>query len=86
MPDFPVLYRILLYCLVNIHPQAGKDDVRGEGCNAGGAHDNLREGGGLEDAGGEEALYCPIVCQAPPPHPPSPPSYCSNVYGRGQNV
>ena len=35
---------------MNIHPQAGKDDVKGEGCNAGGAHDNLREGG-LEERG-----------------------------------
>ena len=26
---FSVLYRIFPYCLVNIHPQAGKDDVRG---------------------------------------------------------
>ena len=38
----------------------------GRGCNEGGAHDNLRERG----AGGEGVLYCPVICQAPPPRPP----------------
>ena len=72
---FSCTVRILPYCLVNIHPQAGKDDVRGEGCNAGGAHDNLRKVGGLEERG----LYTvPLFVKLPLPS--------LNVYGRGRNI
>ena len=48
--------------------------VGGGGGGVGGGGGEGGEGGGGGGGGREGALYCPVVCQAPPPCPPSPPS------------
>ena len=71
--DFPVLYWILPYCLVNIQPQAGKDDFRGEGCSAGGAMIIWVSGeGGCEKRG----LYTVLLFVKLPLPVPSPLPQC----------